>query len=167
MGIEMEAIRVKQNPPQKILHQTPVYNGYGSDEDSLLNCKILIPRLRDSTQNYVPARVKNVTNTFKSDKHILRFTGKLISSATSDMERNFIISFFCKDETVQVFELAKRNSGRESCKFMERGKHRNPITNNDYKEYEFQVGNSVFLKSFVFKLLECDEYTKNYMKVNR
>jgi len=162
----MEPIRVKQNQPPKVYHQTPPYNGYGTEEDSLLNCKTLIPRLRDSTQNYVPARVKNVSNSFKNDKHILRFTGKLISSNPSDAERNFIISFYCYDETIQVFELAKRNSGRESCKFMERGKHKNPITTNDYKENDFQIGTSVFLKSFIFKLLACDEYTKNYMKVN-
>ena len=162
----MTKIPVKQNPPQQIFHQVPPYNGYGSEEDSLLNTKIIIPRLRDSTQNYVPARVKNVTLSYKNDKHILRFSGKLISSNPADQERNFIISFYCKDETVLVFELAARNSGRESCKFMERGNHKNPITGSYYRENDFQVGKSVFLKSFIFKLLDCDEYTKNYMKVH-
>ena len=161
----MESIKLKKNPPERVIHQIPPNNGYGSEEDSLLNCKVLIPRLRDSTQTYVPPRVKNVSNVFRSFKHILRFTGKLISSNISDQERNFIISFFCRDDTIQVFEIANKNSGRESCKFMEKGKHKNPITMQDYRESDFKVGNSIFLKSFIFRLLECDQYTKNYMKV--
>lgn len=95
----------------------------------------------------------------------MRFSAKLISSVPSDAERNFIISYFCRDDTIQVFELAERNSGRQSNKFMEKQGHQNPFTKQSYKEKEFVVGNTIYLKKYVFRLLEMDEYTKKYMIV--
>ena len=106
-------------------------------------------------------------NKSKTDKHILRFKAKLISPVPSDAERNFIISYFCRDDTIQVFELAERNSGRLACKFMERQQHQNPFTKLTYKESECVVGNTVYLKKYVFRLLEMDEYTRKYMIVSQ
>jgi hypothetical protein len=61
--------------------------------------------------------------------------------------------------------MAERNSGRLACKFMERQTHQNPFTKQIYKENEFVVSNTVYLKKFAFKLLEMDEYTRKYMIV--
>ena len=47
---------------------------------------------------------------FKADKHILRFNAKLISPIPADAERKFIVSAFARDDTVQVFEVADKNS---------------------------------------------------------
>ena len=45
---------------------------------------------------------------------------------SNDKERGFLISFFCGDETIQIFEIAGKNSGRESGKFLERQRIKNP-----------------------------------------
>ena len=37
----MESIKLKTNPKQNIIHPIPPYNGYGTEEDSLLNVKYL------------------------------------------------------------------------------------------------------------------------------
>lgn len=61
--------------------------------------------------------------------------------------------------------MAERNSGRLACKFMERQAHQNPFTKEQYNEKAFVVGNTIYLLKYVFRLLEMDEYTKNYMIV--
>jgi hypothetical protein len=48
---------------------------------------------------------------------------------------------------------------------MERQQHKNPYTKSYYAEREFVVGNTIYLKTYIFRLLEMDEYTRNYMKV--
>jgi len=48
---------------------------------------------------------------------------------------------------------------------MERQQHKNPYTKIEYKEKEFVVGNTIYLKKYIFRLLDIDEYTKKYMIV--
>lgn len=153
----MVAIKVKRNPPQKVIHPIPPHNGFGSEEDSLLSVYYLNP------QNKIH---EYVTDKFKRDKHILRFNGKLISPVPSDEERKFIISYFVRDDAIQVFEIADRNSGRLNCKFMEKAKKKNPYTNRYYTEKDMMIGNTVYLNKYTFKLLECDEYTQKYIRDN-
>jgi hypothetical protein len=156
LGIDMQPIKVKRNPPQKIIHPIPPHNKFGSEEDSLLSVYFLRPE----------AKIKDMNKMFKSDKHILRFNCKMISSIPSDAERRFIVSVFCRDDTVQIYEVAEKNSGRVSSKFMERQKVKNPYTNRYYTEKDFVVGTTIYANKFIFKLVECDEYTKKYMKDN-
>jgi hypothetical protein len=152
----MNPIKIKRNPPQKIIHPIPPHNGIGSEEDSLLSVYFLKPE----------AKIKDMNKMFKSDKHILRFTCKLISTTPSDSERKFILSFFVKDDTVQIYEVAEKNSGRVSSRFLERKKVKNPYSNKYYLEKDFVIGNTVYANKFIFKLLECDDFTKKYMKDN-
>lgn len=152
----MQPIKIKRNPPQKVIHPIPPHNKFGSEEDSLLSVYFLRPE----------AKIKDMIKMFKKDKHILRFTCKMISSIPSDSERKFILSVFCRDETVQIYEIAEKNSGRVSSKFMERQKTKNPYTNKYYTEKDFTIGNTVYANKFIFKLMECDDYTKKYMTEN-
>ena len=108
----MKSIKSKnQMKEQKVIHPIPPYNGYGSEEDSLLNV-FYLDISNKNKERYI--------DRFKKDKHILRFLAKMISSNPSNEERGFLISFFCGDETMQIFEIAGKNSGRESGKFLER-----------------------------------------------
>jgi hypothetical protein len=152
----MVPIKVKRNPPQKIIHPIPPHNGFGSEEDSLLSVYFLQPK----------APQKDMEKMFKSDKHILRFNAKMISSTSADAERNFIVSVFVRDDTIQIFEAAEKNSGRISSKFMERQRHKNPYTNKFYTERDCVVGNTIYINKYIFRLLECDDFTKKYMRDN-
>lgn len=153
----MTPVKIKKNPPQKVIHPIPPHNGIGSEEDSLLSVYSLRPA----------ARIKDMNKMFKSDKHVLRFSCKLISSVAADEERKFLLSVYVRDDTIMVYELADKNSGRIPCKFMERKKHKNPFTNKYYGEKDFTVGSTIYLNSFIFKVIESDEYTKKYMRDNR
>lgn len=88
----------------------------------------------------------------------------MISENKEDNIRQFIISFFCGDDTIQVFEYAERNSGLWSGKFLEKQRHKSPITGKYYVEKDFQVGETVSLAKYKFQLLKCDEFTYKYMK---
>ena len=124
----------------KIIHPIPSHtSGLGSEEDSLLSVYHLRP----------VAKIINMNKMFKSDKHILRFNSKLISQIPSDGERKFLISFFARDQTILVFEIADKNSGRQTAKFMERKKHRNPYTNKYYKETDFIYGNTIYVNNLL------------------
>lgn len=105
---------------------------------------------------------------FKQDMHILRFDAKLISTEPDDESRKFIISFYCGDDTIQVYEVCDKNSGRIGGKFMERKKHYNPVSGGReyYIERDFLIGRTIFLGGFKFQLLKADEYTEKYMEDN-
>lgn len=152
----MTPVKIKKNPPQKVIHQIPPHTGIGSEEDSLLSVYSLRPA----------ARIKDMNKMFKSDKHVLRFSCNLISSVAADEERKFLLSVYVRDDTIMVYELADKNSGRIPSKFMERKKHKNPFTKKHYVEKDFTVGSTIYLNSFIFKLVESDEYTKKYMRDN-
>jgi len=158
LGINMDSFKFKRNPPPtRIIHPIPPYNGYGSEEDSLLNVRYLDP----------VGKIKEYyTEKFKRDKHILRFLSNLVSSNPADEDRRFLISYYLRDEAIQVYEIAGRNSGRESGKFYEKQRIKNPYTGNYYLEKDFKVGNLIYVNNYIFKLLQSDEYTRKYMRDN-
>ena len=153
----MESIKLKTNPKQNIIHPIPPHNGFGTEEDSMLNVKYL---------NFQYKVREYYADKFKRDKHILRFLSKLISPIPSDDERSFLLSFYCRDEAIQIYEIAGRNSGRKSGKFYEKQRVKNPYTNKYYTEKDFVLGNLIYVNKYTFKLIEMDEYTRKYMVSN-
>lgn len=103
---------------------------------------------------------------FKQDMHVLRFEAVLVSTEPDDETRRFIISFYCGDDTIQIYEICDKNSGRIGGRFMERKKQTNPVTNRYYTEKDFIIGQTVFLVGFKFMLAKADEYTEKYMEDN-
>ena len=158
LSIDMPVTNLKASQRQiKILHPIPPYNGFGSEEDSLLNVFYLDPT--GKTKEFINEK-------FKRDKHILRYLAKLISSNPADEERKFLVSFYLRDNSIQVYEMPQRNNGRESGKFIEKQRIKNPYTNLYYSEKDFVPGNVIYINKFIFKLLESDEYTRKYMRDN-
>lgn len=153
MSIEMKPIKRKTNPPRKVLHNIPPHNHFGSEEDSLLTVFYLRPE----------AAVRRVVDYFKKDKHVLRFNAYLSSSNEAETERKFVFNFWVTDNTLQIYEEAKKNSGRTSAKFMEKRKVKNAITGKYYNEKDFYVGASIYINKYIFNLYECDDKTMNYM----
>lgn len=46
------------------------------------------------------------------DSHVLRFRAKMISNIPENEDRIFIIRVYLMDDTISIYELAKRNSGK-------------------------------------------------------
>ena len=103
---------------------------------------------------------------FKQDMHILRFKAKLVSTEPDDESRDFIVSFYCGDDTIQVYEVCDKNSGRIGGRFMERKCQNNPVTGKYYQERDFSIGRTVQLAGFKLMLVSCDQYTEKYMEDN-
>lgn len=141
-GIEQVPLKVKEPAKKTSCAPVPVYNGFGTEEDSIGSVKSLIPK----------APKKNEKKIFKSDMHILRFDAKLVSTEPDDENRKFIIAFYCGDDTIQVYEVCDRNSGRIGGKFLERKSFKNPATGRYYEEKHFAIGQTIFLNEFKFQI---------------
>ncbi len=153
---DMNPIQIRKPRGNYVYQPVPPYNGYGTPEDSLGSVHSLQPK---------PPRI-DMKKMFKQDMHILRFDAKLISTEPDDESRKFIISFYCGDDTIQVYEICDKNSGRVGGKFMERKKHNNPVNKEYYIEKDFLIGRTLFLGGYKFQLLKADEYTEKYMEDN-
>jgi hypothetical protein len=78
----------------------------------------------------------------------LRFNCKLVSPEPDDENRVFTISFFCGDDTIMVYEICDKNSGRIGGKFMDRKKHKNEATGQYYSQRDFLIGKTIYLNKF-------------------
>jgi hypothetical protein len=61
---------------------------------------------------------KDMTKLFTNDQYVLRFEARLISQNKDEHNRKFIVSFYCGDDTVQVYQSADKNSGIWGGKFL-------------------------------------------------
>ena len=156
MGIDQKPIKLSIPEHHIPKAEIPPYNGYGSPEDSLGSVYSLNPK----------APKVDMKKMFKQDMHVLRFDAKLVSTEPDDETRNFIVSFYCGDDTIQVYEICDKNAGRIGGRFMERKKQTNPESGVYYKENDFCIGRIVALGGFHFMLVSADEYTEKYMEDN-
>jgi Ca2+-binding EF-hand superfamily protein len=156
MGLTQAPIKLAVPTPVMPQAEIPPYNGYGNAEDSLGSVYSLRPQ---------PPKV-DMKKMFKQDMHVLRFDARLVSTEPDDETRNFIVSFYCGDDTLQVYEICDKNSGRLGGRFMERKKQINQATGVYYCESDFLLGRIVSLGGFEFMLMSADEYTEKYMEDN-
>jgi len=156
MGVTQKPLKLAKGRPQVTYQAVPAYTGYGSPEDSLGCVYALRPK---------PPKA-DMKKMFKQDMHVLRFECSLVSTEPDDETRKFIISFYCGDDTIQIYEICDKNSGRIGGRFMERKKQTNPTSGRYYQEKDFSLGNTVFLAGFKFMLVKADEYTEKYMEDN-
>lgn len=154
MNLQQLPVSLKKEEVKQFYQPVPPYNGFGNEDDSLGSVYSLQPK---------PPR-KDINKMYTQDQYILRFDCKLISQSREDNNRRFIISFYCGDDTIMVYETADKNSGIWGGKFLERMLHINPNTGKQFKEIDFQIGEFIQLGVYRFQLLRADEYTHKYMK---
>jgi hypothetical protein len=134
----------------------PAETGFGTPEDSMASVIALQAK----------APKFDMKKMFKQDMHVLRFNAKLVSTEPDDESRTFIVSFYCGDDSILVYETCDKNSGRIGGPFMKRKKQVNPISNKYYQERDFMIGRTAALAGFKFMLISTDEYTEKYMEDN-
>ena len=105
-----------------------------------------------------------MTKIFTNDQYTLRFEARLISQNKEENNRKFIVSFFCGDDTIQVYQNADKNSGIWGGKFLERKKHEHKTEGRYLVDTDFQIGSIVNLGAYNFQLLKADDFTLNYMR---
>lgn len=139
---------------RSVEHEIPPFNGYGTPEDSLGSVFSLQPK---------PPK-KDMTKIFTNDQYTLRFEARMISQNRDENGRKFIVSFFCGDDTIQVYQNADKNSGIWGGKFLERKKHEHKAEGRYLQDTDFQIGSIVQLGAYHFQLLKADDFTLNYMR---
>ena len=86
----------------------------------------------------------------EQDRYILRFECRLLSEIKDSNDKTFILSFYCGDDTIQVYETSARNSGVWSGKFLERSRQKNPNTGKQYCESDMKIGETVNIGKWRF-----------------
>lgn len=139
----------------------PPYNGWGSHEDSEGNCITVEPK---------PPQA-DFKKLFKYDGCILRFGAKLISPIRENDERDFVISYFLADDTLQVYEASRRNSGFLGGEFLKKARVPLPGQNmfgsarpEYFRANDFYIGRTMTLKDHIFHIVSADEFTLLYME---
>lgn len=108
---------------------------------------------------------------FKYDGCILRFGAKLVSVIRENCDRSFVISYFLADDTLQIYEVARRNSGFVGGEFLKRA--RVPLPGQEkfssarpeyFRASNFYIGSTVNLKDHIFYIVSADEFTLLYME---
>jgi len=80
---------------------------------------------------------------FNMDQFILRFNARLVSENREDNSRQFIVNFFCGDDTLCTYLETDKNSGINRGKYLERMRHWNKDTNDYYREKDMQIGDII------------------------
>jgi len=143
-------------------HQVPDWLGYGSYEDSMRSVKAIAPQ--------APPSASGNSNALRFK---LQFKAKLLSAIPSDQMRIFIVSFFCEDGTIMVYESSPRNSGRASYTFAARSKYIKSFdvnSNGNEPEYygpkEVYVGSSLVINGHHFEVTEAAPGTVTFMEAH-
>lgn len=153
---------------QLFKRELPPWNGYGSHEDSAQNCVTVELR----------PLIKNLKKFLKYDRkgmdsHVLRFRGKMLSKIQENTSRDFVISYYLADDTMSVYEIARRNSGFRTSEFFKRGPIVMPgqatYTSKPplyYNAQHMYVGATLIINEFHFVLIESDDYALRYMELH-
>ena len=143
----------------------PPHTGWaaiGSEEDSLNSMQHLVPK---------PPK-KDMKKLMDKDGVILRFLARFETEAEEDTGRQFVIKFYCANDTIAVFEPPLKNSGLVGGKFIERTTLRKAGTQKEDGTWEFWLqgdfytGAVVELNGWRFVIYQADEYTLSYMEAH-
>jgi len=131
--------------------EIPPPTGYGNDEDSMGSVRKLRP-----TQ---PKR--DLAKLNKMAGKTLAFMTRLISKNPSDQGRRFVLRYFLADDTIQVYETVRPNSGLVGGRFLNRMKMKKP-DGSWYTQDDLNLNSRIFLFTFEFEIIDMDEDTKVY-----
>ncbi|XP_055357109.1 EF-hand domain-containing family member C2-like isoform X2 [Paramacrobiotus metropolitanus] len=87
-------------PPTKpAAVKPPPFNGYGTEEDSLRNCQLLIPK-----PPMLDVRKYLLLEWHEEDPTVLVFTLRLLHENKRDAGRTFVMSFYLNNDNIYIYE---------------------------------------------------------------
>eukprot|EP01059_Diplonema_ambulator_P007466 TRINITY_DN16925_c0_g1_i1.p1 TRINITY_DN16925_c0_g1~~TRINITY_DN16925_c0_g1_i1.p1 ORF type:complete len:859 (+),score=307.76 TRINITY_DN16925_c0_g1_i1:75-2651(+) len=158
-GIELEPDRdfaaMTQRPPPPTL-KPPKHNGFGTEEDSLGNCKSLVLR----------APRQDIAKWQQHADTLLRFRMKLHNPSDANNEmRRFILTFYLADDTLMINEVSIKNTGFMAGRFLKRQKvkkFKGEGAHCYYSQEDIEPGKVISVCGHVFEVLEMDAFTETF-----
>lgn len=140
----------------------PDWYGIGTERDQMQSVNSLIPK---------PPKF-GWEQFMEHGSSALRFAARLVPEhgcrlLPADDIREFVISYFLADDTIQIYEPPIRNSGIIGGKFLERTAIKKPhAVNQDYRARDLYVGAHLVTLSRCFELYDADVATFKFMEDN-
>jgi len=147
-------IDVSEKPVRHLKLAPPPHNGIGTEEDSLMNCKMLQPK----------AAKVDLEKRMVLSGESLRFEAKIVNPEPEDECRRFVISYLPDTEKIGVDEQAVRNSGHMGGKFREKAKIKNLATGKYFVANDLYVGAVVRICGQTFLITKADEHCLQFME---
>jgi hypothetical protein len=124
----------------------------------------------------MPKVTKDMAKVQRNQNRFIRCKAALLSNDPIDQAREFLITFYLEDDSIQVYEEKKRNSGIWSGTFLRRGKYINEYPNdsshNDdsqenseprpFRPTDIYLGNIIYLNGSQFQIIEMDNMSLNF-----
>lgn len=140
----------------------PDWYGIGTERDQLQSATMLIPK---------PPKF-NWAQFMAYDGEVMRFAARLIEAdgcklLPSDDVREFVVTYFLSDDTIQIHEPPIRNSGIIGGKFLERSHVKKPTSaTQEYRPRDLYLGAHLTTLSRCFLLFDADVHTLVFMEKN-
>lgn len=95
----------------------------------------------------------------------LRFNAVFASPKPEDGNRQFIVTYFLNDDSLQIYEPPLKNSGFWTGKFLERGNYKSRA-GAVFKPEDVIVGQDIWINGYVYHIVDCDDFTKKWYAEN-
>jgi len=153
MELIQGASRPQTSPTKKIQRIIPPHNGFGSEEDSIMNCTGPL------SNTSAPKKVVGENKT-------LSFVCEMVAKYPEDAARRFVATYFVTDGTLKVHEIPAKNSGFVGGVFLSRGK-----VKGDNQQYitdkDLYLGAKLMLNAHLFRIIDTNENTLRWMEMHR
>ena len=159
MGImqrKIPLITVEESKPQATV---PVlgdgFLAIGSEEDTL------------ATVPGMPKQTKDLSKVQRNQGRILRCKTNLVTEKTIDKGREFMVTYYLEDDSIQIYEEIVRNSGLAGGNFLKRGRYKNSLpTDSDVPRYfmpcDFYLGNVFCINGSEMRITEMDNMSLRF-----
>eukprot|EP00440_Ansanella_granifera_P046355 gb/GFBE01050205.1/.p1 GENE.gb/GFBE01050205.1/~~gb/GFBE01050205.1/.p1 ORF type:complete len:623 (+),score=164.78 gb/GFBE01050205.1/:1-1869(+) len=156
LGIDQKSmtIDVSEKPVTHTKLMPPPHNGIGKEEDSLISCKMIMPK----------APKVDLEKLMVMTGEVLRFECKMMNGNPDDSMRTLVIAYYPHDDEVAVFEIPVRNSGHWVGKFAEKRRMKNPDTRQNFKLSDFVVGRVVTIAAQPLLITRADEHCLQFLE---
>lgn len=94
----------------------------GSNEDTL------------ATVYGMPRVQKDTVKASRNQGRVLNAKAVFVSGGPVDMSRSFLVTFYLEDDTLQIYEENRRNSGISGGSFLKRGRYINDVATQQHRQ---------------------------------
>ncbi|KAJ8310194.1 hypothetical protein KUTeg_012059 [Tegillarca granosa] len=128
-------------------------------------------KVRPENSNYPKGEGSNIPAWVAFDRQVLCFDAYFQEAVHEKREeqyrvRSCKIYFYLEDDSIQVIEPRTKNAGVPQGTLIRRHRIPKPAPNDDeyYSVEDFNIDKEINLYSKVFKITDCDEFTRNFLR---